>query len=289
MKDRNLIREAHVQDAGQVSDMNGDIESWERQHREGDDIFTRSYRHVYPHQARGQLLRHSTLSTAPQRELERRSSYARPSSSGHDRPHYQAERRAISYSQSATLEETKRPKWPPHGFTPQSSLNQIEAEEYICAGASTFKGYRDAVPHAPGKYRFYAVMEAEHTHRTDRAALTNSAFKDCSLTVTGPGNEAFPWVALEQPCMAYAFGMSPATTTLNFFVGKSGCLSTELHYASNARPKKIKLIAILERLRTLETGLEDDDPVDLYGYLYGTLIEDPDANTDPHYGMERQM
>jgi len=32
--------------------MNGDIESWERQHREGDDIFTRSYRHVYPHQVR---------------------------------------------------------------------------------------------------------------------------------------------------------------------------------------------------------------------------------------------
>lgn len=137
-------------------------------------------------------------------------------------------------------------------------LDPREAEDLIGSGASTFKGYWDEIPHVPGHYRFFAVMESAHLGRTDRATFQSEAFKDISLTMTGPEDSAFPWFSLEQPSMAYCFGRSPGTTTLNFRVSKSGTTHPPMQYASHARPRKIKLLVILERLRMLETGLEED-------------------------------
>ncbi|KAF2421187.1 hypothetical protein EJ08DRAFT_672978 [Tothia fuscella] len=181
--------------------------------------------------------------------------------------------------------------WPPEGYGKRATLGQREAEDLICKGASTFTGFREEVTHAPGHYKLFAIMESESSDRTDKATFQDAAFEDISLTVmTGIGESSMPWVSLDQPCMRYAFGRSPGTTTLTFYIGKSGSLAPTVHYGSKAKPRKMKLIAILERLRDLYIcGLQEDNFEWQYRYLYDKLIEDPEANTNPHYDRAMQM
>lgn len=168
-------------------------------------------------------------------------------------------------------------------------LTQRDAEEIIASGASTFKGYWDEIRNAPGHHRFFVVMESEHYRRTDAAVFQCDAFRDVSMSITGPTDSAFPWMALEQPAMLFAYGKMPGTTTLTFRVGKFGSLKPALKINSGVKPKAMKLASILGRLKKLETGLDEDDTDGLYGDLYGSLLTDSDAETDPHYGLERQI
>jgi hypothetical protein len=78
-----------------------------------------------------------------------------------------------------------------------------------------------------------------------------------SLNMTGAADIQFPWLSLEQPCMAYAFGKSAGTTTLNYWVGKSGTGNPPAKLAGTAKPRKLKLLHILDRLQQLENGLGD--------------------------------
>jgi len=169
-------------------------------------------------------------------------------------------RRAESYSHPTPLEELGSDKrWPPRGYSRDEELDPASAEEIVCAGASTFKGYWDEIPLTPPGYnRFYAVMESEHSGRMDRAPLQHSAYRDISLNLTGPADSSFPWISLEQPCMAYAFGRSPGTTTLNYWVSKHGSTYPPMKYGGHVRPRKLKLLQILERLAKLEKGLDFD-------------------------------
>jgi hypothetical protein len=188
----------------------------------------------------------------------------RPSSSGGEahmiafRPFAQA-KRSESYSHPTPLEEFRKSRrWPPSGYRQDSLLNAEKAEDLICAGASTFKGYWDAIPNAPGYDRFYAVMESEHQSRTDRAPFQQAAYKEISLNMTGASDSQFPWLSQEQPCMAYAFGKSAGTTTLNYWISKSGSSHPPTQFAIDVRPRKIKLLQILDRLQKLESGLNED-------------------------------
>ncbi|KAF2454459.1 hypothetical protein BDY21DRAFT_291255 [Lineolata rhizophorae] len=190
---------------------------------------------------------------------------------------------------SSTCRRGSGAAWPPRGFQYQSVLTPREADDTVCRGASTFKGYKDAVANSQGHWHFFAVMETDSAQRADRAEPRHPAFRDVSLTVTGPEDSAFPWVSLEQPSMAFCFGATPGTVTLNYRVGKSGNLHPGVQYGSKVRPKKAKLFDVLDRLRRLERGLDDEDPKLLYRYLYSTLIDDPDAHTNPHYAMELQI
>ncbi|KAF1997237.1 hypothetical protein P154DRAFT_441719 [Amniculicola lignicola CBS 123094] len=221
----------------------------------------------------------------------------RPSSSGGEKMVLPSRslgppRRAESYSHPTTLEEFRtHRRWPPAGCRQDDQLEAEEAEDVICAGASSFKGYSDEVPGAPpGYHRFYAVMESEHQARTDRTTCQQNAYKDNSLNLTGPAESEFPWHSLDQPCMAYAFGKSAGTTTLNYFVSKSGNILPPTIFVDEVKPRKLKLLPILDRLQRLEHGLEEDDPEEMYRYLYSTLIEDPERYGDhPHYEMEQQI
>ncbi|KAI2485166.1 hypothetical protein Ptr902_04106 [Pyrenophora tritici-repentis] len=222
----------------------------------------------------------------------------RPSSSGgegnmipyHNPTHT---RRSESYSHPSPLDDFRKSRrWPPKGYRSEDALQPAEAEDLICAGASSFKGYSDAIANAPAGYnRFYAVMDAEHQSRTDRAPFQQQAYRDISLNMTGSSESQFPWLAHEYPCMAYAFGKSAGTTTLNYWVGKSGSSHAPMQYVGEEKPRKIKLLQILDRLQKLESGLNEDDPEELYHYLYGTLIEDPERYDEErrHIGIEQQI
>jgi hypothetical protein len=189
----------------------------------------------------------------------------RPSSSGGEanmRPYRSLAppRRAGSYSHPTPLEDFRNSRrWPPKGYRQEDALNPQEAEDVICAGASSFKGYWDAISNAPAGYdRFYAIMEAEHQSRTDRAPFQQQAYRDISLNMTGAADSQFPWLSQEQPCMAYAFGKSAGTTTLNYWVSKSGSSNPPTNVTSDIKPRKIKLLQILDRLQRLESGLNED-------------------------------
>jgi hypothetical protein len=168
-------------------------------------------------------------------------------------------RRSESYSHPTPLEEFRSSRrWPPNGYRQDDALKPEEAEDLICAGASTFKGYWDAMPNAPTGYnRFYAVMDAEHQSRTDRASFQKQAYRAMSLNMTGASESEFPWLSLEQPCMAYAFGKSAGTTTLNYWVSQSGSNNPPTKFAGDAKPRKIRFLQILDRLQQLESGLND--------------------------------
>jgi hypothetical protein len=183
-------------------------------------------------------------------------------------PHrsFPSARRSESYSQPTPLEEFRGSRqWPPRGYRQDDALDAQQAKDLICAGTSTFKGYGDAIHNAPVGYnRFYAVMDSEHQSRTDRAPFQKDAYRDISLNLIGASESQFPWLSLEQPCMAYAFGKSPGTTTLNYFVSKSGSTPPPSKRISEATPRKMKLLQILDRLQSLEGGLEEDVSLQLY-------------------------
>lgn len=189
----------------------------------------------------------------------------RPSSSGGENamlPYRQLAppRRAGSYSHPTPLDDFRiSQRWPPHGYRQDDALDAKAAEDAICTGASTFKGYWDEIPNTPAGYdRFYAVMDHEHQSRTDRGPVHADAYRCISLNMTGSSESQFPWLSLEQPCMAYAYGKSAGTTTLNYYVSKSGSAHPPVKSTSEVKPRKIKLLQILDRLQHLEAGLEED-------------------------------
>jgi hypothetical protein len=188
----------------------------------------------------------------------------RPSSSGGDAmlPYRQIAppRRAESYSHPTPLEDFRHSRrWPPSGYRQGDALDPREAEELICAGTSMFRGYCDPIPNTPEGYdRFFAVMDSEHQSRTDRGPVQADAYRYSSLNLTGASESEFSWLSLEQPCMAYAHGKSAGTTTLNYYVSKSGSSHPPVKPTGEIKPRKIKFLQILDRLQHLEAGLEED-------------------------------
>lgn len=209
----------------------------------------------------------------------------RPSSSGGEAnmpPHrpFAPARRSESYSQPTSLEESKGSRqWPPRGYRQDDALDTQQADDLICSGTSTFKGYGDAIHNAPVGYnRFYAVMDNEHQTRTDRAPFQKEAYRSISLNLTGTSESQFPWLSLDQPCMAYAFGKSAGTTTLNNWASKSGSNPPPSKRVSEAIPRKMKLLQILDRLQSLEGGLGEDVSLEL-------RLEDSNSKCDLTFGL----
>lgn len=189
---------------------------------------------------------------------------ARPSSSGGEPnmpPHrYPSAGRSTSYSQPTPFEEHRGSRiWPPRGYRQDDSLDARQAEELICAGTCTFQGHAYKSHNAPAGYsRFYAVLDGEHPGRTDRAPFQTSAYRDTSLDLVGTSENQSPWASLEQPNMAYAFGKSAGTATLNHWTSKSSVVPPKIERTGTAVPRKMKLLQILDRLQHLETGLGED-------------------------------
>lgn len=142
-----------------------------------------------------------------------------------------------------------------------------------------FRGHATAIHNAPAGYkRFYATVEGEYQGKTDRASFQNDAYRAISLDLLGASEDRLPWSSLEQPCMAYAFGKSAGTTTLNFWASKSSNNPPKIERTSTAVPRKMKLLQILDRLQSLEGGLEEDVSLQL-------RLEDAYWNRDLTFGL----
>ncbi|KAI9657084.1 MAG: hypothetical protein M1821_003250 [Bathelium mastoideum] len=132
-------------------------------------------------------------------------------------------------------------------------------------------------------------MESEHASRRDRALSRHEAFDLVSLNLSGPDATDFVWETLEQPSMTYFSGKIAGTCTLEHYVSQAGESRPVIRYPSNAEPKKVTMLTILERLRQLETGLDAENPNSLYEHLYHFLIKDPESDDNPHYGVDMQI
>ena len=148
-------------------------------------------------------------------------------------------------------------QWPPAGFSLDADIVHEDAEDIICAGASTFKGFREKIPNATGAQCYcHAVMESEHARRRDRAFTQHDAFDLASLSLAEHDATDFVWETLEQPSMAYSSGKIAGTCTLEYYVSRAGETRPTIRYPSNAEPKKVTMLTVLERLKQLDIGLD---------------------------------
>jgi hypothetical protein len=86
------------------------------------------------------------------------------------------------------------------------------------------------------------------------------------------------------------YGERPATITLNHWVSMSSSLPPTIALRdSGVLPRAMDLHRILERLRELQAGLEDDDESLLYKILYKRILRDPDRILSPHKTLDKQI
>lgn len=133
-------------------------------------------------------------------------------------------------------------------------------------GALEFQGKTKELPFTSERsdraHRFYSdIFLGIGSNRVacDKANIPDPALKEVSLSFMSPEEGWIPEMSLDYPNMLYAYGRSPGTTTLNFFVGNRGELRTPLDFKdSRVKKRKMKLIHILERLGQIEEeGLSD--------------------------------
>jgi hypothetical protein len=185
-----------------------------------------------------------------------RSSPPRPSSSGQDS---RGARRSRRGSRSSPKTRARFP-WPPPGLSAKSIVSNEEALGLVATGALEFRGHAKRLPHTAdgGAYRYYASIKVDGRRAMDTVGNPDESLKDVSLSFMGLREGTGPEGSLEYPNMLYAFGKSPGTTTLTWFVGMRGQLRSPLDYShSTAKKKKMRLISILERLKELEMGLDE--------------------------------
>ncbi|KAF8864409.1 hypothetical protein BDZ45DRAFT_582087 [Acephala macrosclerotiorum] len=182
-------------------------------------------------------------------------------------------------------------EWPPRGYGRDANLSQGKAMEFICTGVPVYKGHKRGIPHAGEEYyQFYATCVGNGHAGSDRAKPAYEPFGAASLRLQGSDTAIYPWETLEQPSMAFCYGMIPGTITLNHWVGLSGNPGPKLGLRDlGVQPREVDLEVILERLVYLEGGFEEDYPDLMYKNLYKNLLRDPDKFMNPHKAMEKQI
>lgn len=157
-------------------------------------------------------------------------------------------------------------------------------------------GFRSPVPNLPnngeGNYLFFAIADEVPGDGYDAAKVYHAAFLLCSFLFSGPGVAEFPWETLEQPSLAFSYGIRPGTITLNSWVGLSGCLDPVVHIREpDTKLRGIEMEQILNRLRYLEGGFEEDYPDLMYTNIYGNsgILKDKNRYSQPQKAIERQI
>jgi len=148
----------------------------------------------------------------------------------------------------------------------------------LASGVPVFHGHRRPIPHASSEFQnYYATISSpwaaiqerdvgdqdedgivETADGSDTRPLWHPAFGPCSFRLHGNGLER-PWESLEQPSMAFCYGRSRGTTTLNHWVGRSAKPAPAIGVRDlEMRPREVSLGVVLERLIYLESGFEED-------------------------------
>ncbi|KAL7268906.1 hypothetical protein RUND412_008451 [Rhizina undulata] len=167
-------------------------------------------------------------------------------------------------------------QWPPSLY--QTELSESEAKEYITSGAPIFRGELRDITNAPkGHYHFFGFAGDEWDESTDTAAFQSDVFGDMSSAPEGKQTDA-----LERPAMGHAFGIYPGTITLACYVSGFGSNFRGSELAARAKVRKLSMLYVLDRLRTLQVQGIEEDPVDLHHHLYEYLLYDNHKYDYPH-------
>lgn len=182
-------------------------------------------------------------------------------------------------------------QWPPPGLSNEEDLPPPYAMELIARGAPVYKGYKRPIPHAPEHYyALYTTTSSANADDTDGASIHDSMTPLMTLRLQGTGRAYYAWETLEQPSCAFLYGERPGTITLNQWVSMSSSLPPTIALRdSGVVPRTMHLYRIMERLRELQAGLEDDDENLLYRILYKRILRDPDRILNPHRTLDKQI
>lgn len=190
-----------------------------------------------------------------------------------------------------SYESSPLSEWPPPGISSREELSLGHAMELISRGVPAHRGHKRPIPHRPEQYyALYATTAGNKGEETDAANAHDSMTQLMTARIQGSSAPAYPWDTLEQPSYAFGIGSRPGTITLNQWA----CLSSMIPPVMELRdpgisPREVTLAHIFERLKELETGLEDDNDQLMYKNLYKRLLKDPDKVVSPHRSMDRQI
>ncbi|KAK0639254.1 hypothetical protein B0T16DRAFT_239371 [Cercophora newfieldiana] len=182
-------------------------------------------------------------------------------------------------------------EWPPSGMSTREELTLGPAMQLISRGVPAFKGYKRQIPHASDHYyALFATAAGNHGDETDAANQHDSMTQLMTLRLVGAGPATYPWETLEQPSYSFCFGRRPGTITLNHWASMASVVPSSIPLRDpGILPREVELESILERLKELERGLEDNDEDLMYKNLYRRLLRDPDKYLSPHRTLDKQI
>lgn len=173
----------------------------------------------------------------------------------------------------------------------REELSLGQAMELISRGVPAFRGYKRPIPHASDQYyALFASAAGNKGEDTDVANQHDTMTQLMTLRLLGPGPAVHPWETLEQPSYSFHFGSRPGTITFNQWAALSSVIPPSIALRDpGVAPRDVELDQILERIKELERGLEDDDEELLYRNLYGHFLRDPDKLFSPHKTLDKQI
>jgi hypothetical protein len=182
-------------------------------------------------------------------------------------------------------------EWPPGGLASTEDLPPQHAQELISRGAPSHRGHKREIPHAPEQYyALYATSTGNRGDSTDAADFHDAMTQLMTMRMHSTGHASTPWETLEQPSYSFFYGQHPGTVTLNQWSSMASVLPPTIALRdSGVMPRDMDLERICERLKELQSGLEDDDEDLLYRILYKRMLKDPDKILSPHRTLDKQI
>ncbi len=182
-------------------------------------------------------------------------------------------------------------EWPPSGVSSEEELSLGHAMELISRGVPAFKGHKRDIPHVSDHYYvLYTTTAGNRGEETDVANAHDSMTQFMSMKLQGHGPADYPWDTIEQPSYGFFFGQRAGTVALNQWVNMSSVLPPPIGLRDpGVVPREVDLAQICQRLKELQTGLEDDDEDLMYKNLYKRFLKDPDKLFSPHKTLDKQI
>ncbi|KAI0137339.1 hypothetical protein BJ170DRAFT_55995 [Xylariales sp. AK1849] len=182
-------------------------------------------------------------------------------------------------------------EWPPSGVSSEEELSLGHAMELISRGVPAHKGHKRPIPHRSDQYyALYTTTAGNRGDDTDTANQHDSMTQLTTLRIQGTSAPTYPWETLEQPSLAFGYGIRPGTITLNHWANLSGMIPPIIALRDPGMvPREVDLAQIFDRLKELEGGIEDDNEDMMYRNLYRRFLKDPDKVFSPHKAMDKQI